>query len=171
MSTQPINDGKIHKGQLWRTKGYGQIHTIRVVDPQALTWNYTHRPWEIHCTGRSVWHDKWVLFADIDSSGYPTSEHAHGTTEARMVNTARTAAFTFEPWGRMNERLRSEPPSAILDSLRDQISRIRMDLSALGSALPIWDERLEAVRGGLTLCLVDLYRQVSEAKQIEGKQP
>jgi hypothetical protein len=180
MATQPITDGKIHRGQIWRTNLHGhggELHTVRVykvnydVDMQTvalITWAYTGRPWTSYNDEYADFLDKWELYLDIDNRGLPAADAQPGDWKYRDIMTARTASFNFDPYG-INAVLESgTKPSEILEEVRDQISALRTRLHTLGSVLPIWSGRLNHTEGGLTLCLIALHANVQEAIKIEG---
>lgn len=61
----------------------------------------------------------------------------------------------------------SRPISVILEGFRDDLTRVRGQLSDLGFAFPGWDERLECVEGLLTCGLISLAYVADEARAVE----
>lgn len=61
----------------------------------------------------------------------------------------------------------SKPVSELLTGLRNDLTRIRGQLSDIGFYNPGWDERLKPVEGLLTCGLVTMFYEIEEAQKSE----
>lgn len=63
----------------------------------------------------------------------------------------------------------SKSVSELLTGLRNDLTKVRGQLSDIGFYHPGWEERLQSVEGLLTCGLVTLFYEIEEAKKYESR--